>query len=113
MLESSDEKERKTGEIILTLADHTNEMGAGSISADEIPARPKSRTSIKKDVEYKKMRTIIMGLLAPRLKENDKYVHEDGVTPKFIEHVDGVVNITVAQENWHRLNTKQYKIAQS
>ena len=89
-MKSDQPRDRKAGEIILTLADQTNEMGAGSLSAQEIPARPKSRTPLKKDKDYKRMRKVLLTLLAPRMNENkNKYTHSDGGTPKFINHEDG------------------------
>ena len=103
---------KSAGEIILTLTE-TNEMGAGTTSSQELPARPKSSTAKEKESSYKEWRIIILGLLAPLLKDNDKFVNSDGVTPKFIAHPDGVVRITVPEKHWKYLNVRQYKIARS
>ena len=52
-----------------------------------------------------------MRMLEKIIKENEQFVTDDGETPRFICHPEGVVHISVPAEKWHLLRQRQYKIA--
>ena len=54
-----------------------------------------------------------MRLLEKIIKENEQFVTDDGETPRFICHPEGVVHISVPAEKWHLLRQRQYKIAEA
>ena len=94
----------------MTLHDQINEMGAGSTPSSEIPARPKPRTTLEKKAHYDKCRIIILRMLQSIIKENERFVADDGVTPRFICHPEGVVHISIPASKWHLVNHHQYPI---
>jgi hypothetical protein len=51
-----------------------------------------------------------MKKLLEDLKENDKYVHDDGITPKYTTHPDGTIYLSVDEKHWGKLYIKQYKV---
>ena len=54
-----------------------------------------------------------MRMLEKIIKENEQFVTDDGETPRFICHPEGVVHISVPAEKWHLLRQRQYKIAEA
>ena len=47
------------------------------------------------------------------IKENSQFTTEDGKTPRFIAHPDGVIQLSVPADKWHLLNQRPYKVAQT
>ena len=95
MAASEIDNRKSTGEVILSLLDQLNEQGAGVVDGDVLPARPKSQTSAKKRELYAKLCVKVMEKLKDVIEKNSKFTTDDGKTPRFIAHPDGVIKLSV------------------
>ena len=81
-------------------------MGAGNVSNQELPARPKSSTIPSLADEYDRNRAIILKKLESVLAINEKQ-------GPFCTHPDSIVTLNVDPKNHHRINIRQYPIPTS
>ncbi len=78
-------------------------MGAGNLSPQELPARPKSSTPAEREAEYRVKRDEILTRIKPLLDENEKM-------GPFCTDPASIISLHIAPENHHKLNHRQYPI---
>ena len=89
----------------LSLSEHINSFGAGSIPKGELPARLHTSNPSEDDAHRKRVKEA-MNDLSPLLTQNEKITG-------FCSHPDSIVSIKIDEEDEKRLPLKQYKIAHS
>ena len=90
-------------EEILSLTDQTNDMGAGTVDSQELPARPKSSTTAELEAEYKIEREKILAYLKNILEVNEKM-------GPFCLDPKSIVTLNVAPEHHQHIFQRQYPI---
>ena len=89
----------------LSLSEHINSFGAGSIPKGELPARLFT-SNPDEDETHKKRVKKAMEALSPLLTKNEQITG-------FCTHPESVVSIKIDEQDERKLPLKQYKIAQS
>ena len=89
----------------LSLSEHINSFGAGSVPKGELPVRLHT-SNPNEDEAHKKRVKEAMNDLSPLLIQNEKITG-------FCSHPDSIVSIKISEEDEKQLPLKQYKIAHS
>jgi len=89
----------------LSLSEHINSFGAGSVPKGELPARLFTSNPDEDEAHRKRVKKA-MDALSPLLTKNEQITG-------FCTHPDSIVSIKIDEQDERKLPLKQYKIAHS
>ena len=103
MLTQLQSKKTTVTNDVLSLTDQLRDAGKASTKGQEMPDRPVASTPEEVEHLYKSHRDEILKFVKDGLEVNELW-------KSFCAHPDAVIKLTVKEENWGKLNRRQYKI---